>query len=179
MTDCSSTWLSQDLPYDKAKIRENTKYWKAIPLCGSVNFRLPTIRTTIEDWQLQSGFTCAYAIFTRISKFPECRYEIASLTPVQFQNTKPFLATVGVNSKFSAALTSSLQIFIDHISLKKKQMECICRITCLEEDVLVVFPTGFDKRHDSESDKIVSPHWVVEEEQRRQKRNHIPTLGII
>ena len=26
--DCSSTWLSQDLPYAKAKIRENTKYWK-------------------------------------------------------------------------------------------------------------------------------------------------------
>ena len=27
-----------------------------------------------------------------------------------------------------------------------------------EEDVLVVFPTEFDKRHDSESDEIVSPH---------------------
>ena len=40
-------------------------------------------------------------------------------------------------------------------------MECILRITCSEEDVLVVFPTEFDKRHDSESDKIVSPHWVV------------------
>ena len=26
--DCSSTWLSQDLPYAKSKIRENTKYWK-------------------------------------------------------------------------------------------------------------------------------------------------------
>ena len=39
-------------------------------------------------------------------------------------------------------------------------LECIWRIICLE-DVLVVFPTGFDKRHDSESDKIVSPHWVV------------------
>ena len=26
---------------------------------------------------------------------------------------------------------------------------------------LVVFPTGFDKRYDSESDKIVSPHCVV------------------
>ena len=63
--------------------------------------------------------------------------------------------------KFSAALTSSLQIFADFISLKEKQMECIWRITYLEEDVLVVFPTGFDKRHDSESDKIVSPHWAV------------------
>ena len=44
--------------------------------------------------------------------------------------------------------------------LKEKQMECIWRITRLEGDVLVVFTTGFDKRHDSESDKIVSPHWV-------------------
>ena len=59
--------------------------------------------------------------------------------PVQFQNTKPFLATAGVNSKFSVAFTSSLQIFTDVISLKEKQMECIWRITCLEEDVLVVF----------------------------------------
>ena len=81
--------------------------------------------------------------------------------PVHFQNTKPFLTTAEVNSKFSAALTSSLQIFTDVISLKEKQMEYIWKITCLEEDVLVVFPTGFDKRHDSESDKIVSPHWVV------------------
>ena len=27
--DCSSSWLSQDLPYAKAKIRENTEYWKS------------------------------------------------------------------------------------------------------------------------------------------------------
>ena len=45
--------------------------------------------------------------------------------PVQFQNTKPFMATAGVNSKFSAAFTSSLQIFSDLISLKEKQMEYI------------------------------------------------------
>ena len=63
--------------------------------------------------------------------------------------------------KFSAALTSSLQIFADFISLKEKQMECIWRITYLEEDVLVVFPTGFDRRHVSESDKIVSPHCSI------------------
>ena len=80
---------------------------------------------------------------------------------MQFRNTKPFLVTAGANGKFSAASTSSLQIFTDLISLKEKQMECIWRITCLQEDVSVVFPTGFDKRHDSESDKIVSPHWVV------------------
>ena len=80
--------------------------------------------------------------------------------PVHFQNTKPFLTTAGVNSKFSAALTSSLQNFYWPRILKGKA-ECIWRITCLEQDVLVVFTTGFDKRHDSESDKIVSPHWVV------------------
>ena len=72
---------------------------------------------------------------------------------MQFQKTKPFLATAGVNSK-----SSSLQIFTDLISLKEKQMKCILRITCLEEDVSVVFPTGFDKRHDSKSDKIVSAY---------------------
>ena len=40
-------------------------------------------------------------------------------------------------------------------------MKCIWRITCLEEDVLVVFLTGFDMKHDSESDEIVSPRIVV------------------
>ena len=80
---------------------------------------------------------------------------------MQFQNTKPFLATAWVKSKFSAALNSFLQIFTDLISWKEKQMKCICRITCLKEDVLVVFPTGFDMKHDSESDKILSSHWVV------------------
>ena len=31
MINCSSTWISQDLPYAEAKIRENTKnYEKAI-----------------------------------------------------------------------------------------------------------------------------------------------------
>ena len=135
---------------------------KAIPLWRSANFLRPIIRTALEDWQLQSGFTCAYAIFTwNFQIIPSVGMWLRIWLPVQFQNTKPFLATAGVNSKFSVAFTSSLQIFTDVISLKEKQMECIWRITYLEEDVLVVFPTGFDKRHDSESDKIVSPHWVV------------------
>ena len=55
------------------------------------------------------------------------------------------------------AISKHEAVFV--ISLKEKQLECIWRITCLEEDVLDVFPMGFDKRHDSESDKIVSPHW--------------------
>ena len=37
---------------------------KDIPLCRSASFRLPTIGKAIEDWQLQSRFTGAYAIFT-------------------------------------------------------------------------------------------------------------------
>ena len=35
-------------------------------------------------------------------------------------------------------------------------MEYIWRITFLEKDIFVVFPTGFDKRNDSKSDNIVS-----------------------
>ena len=95
--------------------------------------------------------------------YPECRYMIMYLTSgaISKHEAATFLATAGVNSKFSAALTLSLQIFTDLISLKEKQMECIWRITCLEEDILVVFLTGFDKRHNSESDEIVSLHWVV------------------
>ena len=60
--------------------------------------------------------------------------------------TRSRLWRLPVNSKFSAAIISSLQIFTDVISLEEKQMECIWRITCFEEDVLVVFPTGFDKK---------------------------------
>ena len=95
--------------------------------------------------------------------YPECRYMIMYLTSgaISKHEAVTFLATAGVNSKFSAALTLSLQIFTDLISLKEKQMECIWKITCLEEDILVVFLTGFDKRHNSESDEIVSLHWVV------------------
>ena len=70
MIDCSSTWLSQDLPYAQAKIKENkwnrykhNKYnnidipntKRAIPLYGIANFNLPTIKTAIEVGQLQSG----------------------------------------------------------------------------------------------------------------------------
>ena len=48
------------------------------------------------------------------------------------------------NSEFFAALTSSLEDFIQK-SLKDEQTECIRRIVCLEEDVLAVRPTGFGK----------------------------------
>ena len=177
MTDCSSTWLSQDLPYGKAKIRENTEKPYHFVEVSIFAYRLLGLLLKTDSYK--AGLLVHMLYSHEFLNFPSVDMRLRLWLPVQFQNTKPFLATVGVNSKFSAALTSSLQIFTDHISLKEKQMECICRITCLEEDVLVVFPTGFDKRHDSESDKIVSPHWVEEEEQRRQKRNHIPTLGII
>ena len=101
---------------------------------------------------LQSGvYLCICYIHMKFLNYTECRCEIASLTS-------------GALSKHEAVFgdcRGEQQIFTDLISLKEKQMECIWRITCLEEDVLVVFPTGFDKRHDSESDEIVSPHWVV------------------
>ena len=93
--------------------------------------------------------------------YPECRYEIASLTSGALSKHEAVFGDCRSEQQIFSALTSPLQIFTDLISLKEKQMECIWRITCLEEDVLVVFPTGIDKRHDSERDKIVSPHWVV------------------
>ena len=37
---------------------------RAIPLYGIANLKQPTIKTAIEDEQLQSGLTGAYAIFT-------------------------------------------------------------------------------------------------------------------
>ena len=48
------------------------------------------------------------------------------------------------NSKFSAALTTSLDDF-SHKSLKDEQTECIRRIISLEEAVLPVLRTGFGK----------------------------------
>ena len=88
--------------------------------------------------------------------YPNCRYIIASQTSGAISKHE---AVFGEQQIFSFNFISS-NFYWPYI-LKRKQMECIWKITCLEEDVLVVFPTGFDKRHDSESDKIVSPHWVV------------------
>ena len=45
------------------------------------------------------------------------------------------------NSEFFAALTSSLEDFIQK-SLKAEQTECIRRIVCLKEDVIAVLLTG-------------------------------------
>ena len=104
----------------------------------------------------------------KFPNYPERRYEIAYPT----SGARSRLWRLPVNSKFSPPLISSLQISTDVISLEEKQMECIWRITCFEEDVLVVFPTGFDKRHDSKNDKIASPHWVVVVSLLEYKRKH-------
>ena len=45
---------------------------------------------------------------------------ITYLTSGAISNTTPFLTTAGVNSKFSAALISSLQIFTGVMSSKEK-----------------------------------------------------------
>ena len=65
---------------------------------------------------------------------------------MQFQNKKRLLSTVegDANSKFSAALTTSLEDLI-HKSLKVEQTECIRTIISLEEAVLPVLPMGFGK----------------------------------
>ena len=89
---------------------------KAIPLCKSANFRLPTIRTAIEDWQLQSGFTWAYAIFTwNFQIIPSVGMRLRIRRPVQFQNTKPSLATTGEQQIFSCFNFISLNFYWCHI----------------------------------------------------------------
>ena len=67
------------------------------------------------------------------------------------------------NSKFSAALTSSLEDFI-HKSLKDEQTECIRRIVYLEEDVSAILPMQFGKSVisvDSKSDERIASFIVV------------------
>ena len=56
----------------------NTK--RAIPLYGIVNFNLPTIKTAIEDGQLQSGSLVHRLYSHEISNYHECRYVIAHPT---------------------------------------------------------------------------------------------------
>ena len=60
-------------------------------------------------------------------------------------NFKIMAAAEGdASSKFFAALTSSLEGFIQK-SLKDEQTECIRRIVCLKADALAVLLTGFGK----------------------------------
>ena len=52
MIDCSSTWLSQDLPYAKAKIRENTKYWKSHNTLWKCQFSPTDNKLILNLWSL-------------------------------------------------------------------------------------------------------------------------------
>ena len=90
-----------------------------------------------------------------------CRYVIAYHSDFRcHKKHEAILAATDVNIKFSAALTSSLQIFYLK-SLKEEQMECIWRFSATSGP-----PTGFHKRRqlpiDSESDKIASPNGVCQ-----------------
>ena len=117
------------------------------------------LRQLLKSDSYRAGQLCTCYFPMKFSNYHECRYVIAHLTSGAIQNTKPILATAWVNNKFSASLFRLFKFLLT--SWKEKQVKCICRITCLKEDVLVVFPTGFDMKHDSESDKTASPHWVV------------------
>ena len=52
MIDCSSTWLSQDLPYAKTKIRENTKYWKSHTTLWKCQFSPTDYELILNPWSL-------------------------------------------------------------------------------------------------------------------------------
>ena len=73
-------------------------------------------------------------------------YMIACLTSGAISKQEAVMATVegDANNEFSAALTTSIEDLI-HKSLKDEQTECIRRNINLEEAVLPVLPTGFDK----------------------------------
>ena len=51
----------------------------AIPLYGIANFNQPTIKTAIEDEQLQVNLCICY-IHMKFSNYLECRYVIEYLT---------------------------------------------------------------------------------------------------
>ena len=52
MIDCSFTWLSQDLPYAKTKIRENTKYWKSHTTLWKCQFSPTDYELILNPWSL-------------------------------------------------------------------------------------------------------------------------------
>ena len=52
MIDCSFMWLSQDLPYAKTKIRENTKYWKSHTTLWKCQFSPIDYELILNPWSL-------------------------------------------------------------------------------------------------------------------------------
>lgn len=105
------------------------------------------------------------SIHVKFPNYPKCRYVIAYLTSNAISKHKAVFGHCRSEQQIFSCFNFISSNFTNLISLKEKQMKCTWRITCLEEDLLVVFPMGFDKRHylttDSESDKIAFPQWVV------------------
>ena len=56
--------------------------------------------------------------------------------------TKKDLNRNGAEAQFTAAFASTSVLFFQK-SLKEGQRECIRRIVCLKEAIIVVLPTGF------------------------------------
>ena len=119
------------------------------------------LRQLLKSDSYRAGHLCTCYIPMKFSNYHECRYVIAHLTSGAISKHEADFGDCLSEKQIFSFFISSLQIFTDLISWKEKQVKCICRITCLKEDVLVVFLTGFDMKHDSESDKTASPHWVV------------------
>ena len=138
----------------------NTK--RAIPLYGIANFNLPTIKTAIEDGQLRSGslvhMLYSHEIF-KLSRVSVC--DCASDFRCNFKTRSRFWRLPEWITTFQLRYFVSSNFYWPHI-LKGKAGEMHLQNHLLKkENVLVVFPTGFDMKHDSESDKTASPHWVV------------------
>ena len=111
---------------------------------------------------LQSGvYLCICYIHMKFLNYTECRCEIASLTSGALSKHEAVFGDCrGEQQIFSCFNFISSNFYWRHI-LKGKADGMHLKNHLLRGRRLVVFPTGFDKRHDSESDKIVSPHRVV------------------
>ena len=110
-------WLSQDLPYAKVKIRENTNYWKSDTTLWKCQFS-PTDYWDCY-WRLTATarvYLCICYIHMKFLTYPECRYVIASLTSVFF-----FFNSVGrVNVSFQARVANFIPELIHAHTINTK-----------------------------------------------------------
>ena len=90
----------------------------------------------VSVWDCVSDFRCTFKTRSRFWRLPEWT---ANFQRFNFTSSNFYWPHILKGKADGMHLKNHL--------LRRRRFSC--------------FPTGFDKRHDSESDKIVSPHWVV------------------
>ena len=120
------------------------------------------LRQLLKTDSYRAGHLCTCYIPMKFTNYHECRYVIAHLTSgAIFKTRSRFWRLPEWITNFQLLYFVSSNFYWPHI-LKGKAGEMHLQNHLLKkENILVVFPTGFDMKHDSESDKTASPHWVV------------------